>query len=190
VIGNDVVDLADPEAREVALHPRFDARVFAEGERALLRLSAERPRLRWALWAAKEAAYKCARQLDPGARFHPRELVVEGDVVRHGARRFLVRVREEGGALHAVAVPVRGAARGVCAGVARCEGDAGSAARGLALAAAARRLGAAPEELEIVRSGRRPLLLRRGRPAGLALSLSHHGRFAAFALAPAAGECA
>jgi len=190
VIGNDVVDLADPETREAALHPRFDARVFAPGERALLRRAAERPRLRWALWAAKEAAYKCARQLDPGARFHPRELVVEGNVVRHGARSFLVRVREADGALHAVAVPAPGAARGVCSGVALCEGEPGSAARRLALAAAARRLGASAEELEIVREGRRPLLLRRGRRAGLALSLSHHGRFAAFALAPAAGGCA
>ena len=57
----------------------------------------------------------------------------------------------------------------------------------LALRAAARLLGAAAEELEIVREGRCPRLLRRGGPSGLALSLSHHGRFAAFALAPGRG---
>jgi 4'-phosphopantetheinyl transferase superfamily protein len=190
VIGNDVVDLADPEASEAALHPRFDARAFAPAERALLARAADPTRLRWALWAAKEAAYKAARQLDPGARFHPREFVVEGGAVRNGALRFLCRVREAGGALHAVAVPAPGEPGAARAGVARvrCEDDAGSAARRLALRAGARLLGVAAAELAIVREGRRPQLLLRGRPAGLALSLSHHGRFAAFALAPAAGE--
>ena len=32
MIGNDVVDLGDDEAREGAQHPRFDARVFTAGE--------------------------------------------------------------------------------------------------------------------------------------------------------------
>jgi phosphopantetheinyl transferase (holo-ACP synthase) len=187
VIGNDVVDLADPETRPEALHPRFDARVFAPAERAWLARAADPARLRWALWAAKEAAYKAARQLDPAARFHPREFVAEDGAVRFGARRFLVAVRETGAVLHAVALPAPGASGALRAGVARSDGDAGGAARCLALRAAARILGASAHELEIVREGRVPRLLRRGRPAGLALSLSHHGRFAAFALA-ASGE--
>lgn len=186
MIGNDVVDLADPEAREAALHPRFDARAFASAERELLARAADATRLRWALWAAKEAAYKAARQLDPGVRFHPREFVVEGGSVRNGALRFLFRVREAEGALHAVAVPAPGAPGSARAGVVklRCEDEAGSAARRLALRSAAHLLGVAAGELAIVREGRRPKLLLSGRPAGLALSLSHHGRFAAFALAP------
>lgn len=187
MIGNDVVDLADPEAHPEALHPRFDARVFAPEERARLARSADPARLRWALWAAKEAAYKAARQLDPAARFHPRAFVAEAGAVRFGARRFLVAVRETGAALHAVALPAQGAPGALRAGVVRCHGEAGSAARSLALRTAARMLGAPAAELEILREGRIPLLVRRGRPAGLSLSLSHHGRFAAFALV-ASGE--
>ena len=41
MVGDDVVDLADPEARADALHPRFDARVFAPAERAALAASAD-----------------------------------------------------------------------------------------------------------------------------------------------------
>ena len=37
MLGNDVVDLGDPECREARLHPRFDARVFTPEERTALR---------------------------------------------------------------------------------------------------------------------------------------------------------
>jgi phosphopantetheinyl transferase (holo-ACP synthase) len=183
VIGNDVVDLRDPESAPAALHPRFDARAFCDEERACLAAAADPGRLRWALWAAKEAAYKAARRLDPSLRFHPRRFVVEGDAVRHGQRRFRVRVREAGGALHAVAAaegcdPERALAASAAVGEARAPG----AARALALAAAAPLFAAAPGELAVVREGRLPRLLLRGSPAPAVLSLSHHGRFAAFAL--------
>jgi len=58
MLGNDIVDLADPEACESTLHPRFDARVFAAPERVLLAAAADRGALRWALWAAKEREYR------------------------------------------------------------------------------------------------------------------------------------
>jgi hypothetical protein len=62
-------------------------------------------------------------------------------------------------------------------------GGARAAARTLALAAAARLLGARPTDLALGREARMPRLLLRGVPAPAVLSLSHHGRFAAFALA-------
>jgi len=190
MLGNDVVDLGDPEAREAALHPRFDARVFGESERALLEAAAERPALRWALWAAKEAAYKAARRLDPALPFHPRSFVVEGDLVRHGARRFRVRVERSAGAVHAVALAIELEARGALARV--CAVPAGSspgaAARALARRAAAALLGVPPGAFEVARDGRVPRLLLRGAACGLTLSLSHHGRLAACALAPAGAD--
>ncbi len=66
-IGNDVVDLSDPETRQQGLHPRFDERVFDPRERALLGDSDSPHVLRWAFWAAKESAYKALKRLDPGA---------------------------------------------------------------------------------------------------------------------------
>ncbi|MFB3117247.1 MAG: 4'-phosphopantetheinyl transferase superfamily protein, partial [Myxococcota bacterium] len=73
LVGNDVVDLHDPETLQEALHPRFDARVFTSVELEALSVSApasaSRHELRWTLWAAKESAYKLAKKLDPSVRF-------------------------------------------------------------------------------------------------------------------------
>ena len=69
MVGDDVVDLGDPEAR--AVHPRFDARVFGTAERALLAASREPECLRWVLWAAKEAAWKLAAKRGPRPIFSP-----------------------------------------------------------------------------------------------------------------------
>lgn len=189
MLGNDVVDLSDAETLESTLHPRFDARVFSAPERALLARAADRRALRWSLWAAKEAAFKAARRLDPALCFHPRAFVVERGLVRHAARCFRVRIARSGVLIHAVAelaeVPASGALARSC--TVAPGASPGAAARALARSVAARLLGADPAELEIVPgAGRAPRLLHRGAASGLALSLSHHGRFAGCALAAAA----
>ena len=71
MVGNDVVDLRDPDADASTLHPNFDLRAFAEPERASLVDCADAGRERWAMWAAKEAAYKLARRLGGGAAVNP-----------------------------------------------------------------------------------------------------------------------
>src|SRR3990172_11249674 len=101
MVGDARVDLGDPEARESALPPRFDARVFAPAERAALGASPASGRLRWILWAAKEAAYKLARKLDPGVAFSPSRFVVSLDATLRGRVAFAggaarVRVRRAG----------------------------------------------------------------------------------------------
>ena len=93
MIGNDVVDLRDPETRPGAQHARFDARVFAASERLALERSRDAGRLRWILWAAKESAFKAARRCDPATVFAPSHFVVElGEGlrgrVRHAGRDF------------------------------------------------------------------------------------------------------
>ena len=64
MIGNDVVDLEDPETRPETFRPRFDERVFDPVERRAIAHDPRPHARRWAHWAAKEAAYKLARQLD------------------------------------------------------------------------------------------------------------------------------
>jgi phosphopantetheinyl transferase (holo-ACP synthase) len=185
MLGNDVVDLSDPEAGESALHPRFDERVFVASERALLAASREPRALRWALWAAKEAACKAARRRDPRLAFRPRGFVVQGDRVRHAAGEFRVRVEREGDALHAVALSAGAAPRRLAARSAELPPglSPGVAVRALARRVAAALLGAGAAELEIVARDRVPLLLLRGEPCAAALSLSHHGRRIACAVA-------
>ncbi|MEW6273198.1 MAG: 4'-phosphopantetheinyl transferase superfamily protein [Thermodesulfobacteriota bacterium] len=191
MLGNDVVDLADPETRAGARHPRFDARVFTAAELAALRASAEPERLRWLLWAAKEAAYKAARKDDPAVTFSPRAFAAcltsrDRATVRHGARLFAVALDADRERVHAVAAIEPGDASG--ARLAGCERipletqrDPGRAVRALAIARVARLLGVAEAELAIVRDGRIPRLVRPGGAGVGDLSLAHHGRFVAFA---------
>jgi phosphopantetheinyl transferase (holo-ACP synthase) len=185
MLGNDVVDLARCE--HGARHPRFDARVFSESERALIARDASQ-RVRWLLWAAKEAAYKAAKQLDAATVWAPARFEVSlesrtGGVVRHGAREFALRVEEHAGFVHALASG-DAFARTLHAGVeALAGGDASPAARAFACRALAPRLGIAPLRLSIAKRGRIPVLCIDGRAARAELSLSHHGRFVAFACA-------
>jgi len=187
MIGDDVVDLADPEARADALHPRFDARVFAPAERAALAASADPGRLRWVLWAAKEAAYKLASQRDPRVVFSPRRFAVSlgarlpGRVLWPGGAAR-VQVRRVGDAAHATARPLDAPGGGLARGVARIApgDDPSREARELARRGVARRLGLDARALYVVRRGRIPRLELPGGRA-LALSLSHHGAFVSFA---------
>jgi len=188
MMGNDVVDLGDPESRAEARHPRFDRRVFDETERALIGASAQPERTRWLLWAAKESAYKAARKEDPHTVFAPSCFVVrpEGDArvsVAVGERRFQVDLGAGADHVHAVARAEGDSPDAICTAIAKLpELSTGSdAARWLAIATLSRLLGVAPEELALRRDGRIPSLWLRDRRSSADLSLSHHGRFVAFA---------
>jgi phosphopantetheinyl transferase (holo-ACP synthase) len=194
MVGNDLVDLSDRETSAAEIHPRFDTRVFTAEELAVLHGSAAPARLRWILWAAKEAAYKLARKEAPVV-FSPRRFrtALAGSgraVVTHAGRSFAVTIAVRRDHVHAVACsgPVR---RGwtLVSGVRRLGAaapggpapDPGVAVRAFTIARLARRLGVAAAELSIEREGRIPRLVLRGRPAGADLSLSHHGGLVGFA---------
>jgi phosphopantetheine--protein transferase-like protein len=191
MVGNDVVDLGDPETEARVRHPRFDERVFTGVERAALRMSAEPERLRWVLWAAKEAAYKLAKKDDARTVLSPRTFEVcltrrDRARVQHGARSFLVALDVDRERVHAVATAERGdAPRLLLAGCERIPADGATtpsaAARALALAGVAAALRVCPAELAVVSGGRIPRLVRADGAALGDLSLSHHGRFVAFA---------
>jgi len=196
MVGNDVVDLGDVDARTGARHPRFDERVFAPSERRRIAASADGEQLRWILWAAKESAYKLARRGDARAVFAPTRFVVELDdrrrgCVRHAGRTYPVRVTLDGDCVHVVATlpDIRDVLAGTRRIAARRDGAASREARELAIAAAAMRLRVDARALTITREKRIPRLrLREGGREVALLSLSHHGRFVAYACAfPGAG---
>jgi holo-[acyl-carrier protein] synthase len=188
MIGNDVIDLRDPEAQPDARHPRFDRRVFARQERQALARSGAPARLRWILWAAKEAAYKVARKLDGSVVFSPPLFVVSLDAdlrgtVAHEGTRFDVSVEESPECVHALASDASSSGGRRVARVARLAdgADPSAAARTLAVEDVASLIGASPDDLEVEKEGRVPILLAHGERSGIDLSLSHHGRFVAFA---------
>ena len=192
MLGNDVVDLSDPETQGPR-HARFDARVFTREERAALAAAPDPDRLRWSLWAAKEAAYKCLKKLAPETCFSPARFAVRLDTetsgtVEAGGRRLRVALFREGDALHAVASDTADPGAALRALAQRSDDeDPSQAVRALAREAVAAELGCHPEQLAIVRDGRRPRLRGIGGLPELDLSLSHHGRFVAAALERALG---
>jgi phosphopantetheinyl transferase len=187
------VDLRDRSVAAGPRHPRFDARVFAPAEHRALRESAAPNPLRWAFWAAKEAAYKVAKKLDGATVWSPLRFVVhlerglERDLegaVEHAGREIPVRVEADAERVHAIATDAREAFARIRARVAELPApgaDPSAAVRALARADLAPLLGTSPEALEIGRRGRIPVLCVAGSEAPLDLSLSHHGRFVAWA---------
>jgi len=188
MVGNDVVDLGDREVLEGPTHPRFDDRVFGAEERRRIRESSVPGRTRWVLWAAKEAAFKLARKCDPRVVFSPRRFGVSLGLpgratVRHEEQTFSVRIATPGHALHALALePSRSGGRFVWAVEACRPGDDPSrAARSLAARVLAEEIHLPQSALHFEKQGRIPSIRVDGRDELLDLSISHHGRYVAFA---------
>lgn len=210
MLGNDVVDLEDVDARPETFRRRFDARVFADEEREAIAADEHPQARRWAHWGAKEAAYKLARQVDPRFVFAPARLVARFEPARSssgGAPRLRERrgrmILEAGPAkavnpvelrsfetseyVHVVALPAGSDWATVAMAVAplaESREDPGLAVRRLALRRIADELGVESGRLSIGRRDRIPTVELDGKTTRLALSLSHHGRFVAFAMAP------
>lgn len=186
MLGNDVVDLGDPETAD--RHRRFDARVFHPTERALIDASPTPARTRWLLWAAKESAYKAARKADPRTVFTPSRFVVRVEDGGHatvdaGNRAFRAEVASGPHVVHVVAHALDDAPGGWCAAVTTCPPGVSpsDAVRRLAIARLAAHLDTAPDDLAIRRDGRIPAVWIGGIRSNADLSLAHHGRFVAFA---------
>lgn len=85
-VGNDVVDLAAPGNIGKSSDARFCGRVFTAEERDWIAGAALPDALLWAIWAAKEAAYKAVSRDDPAVCSVPRRYKINGD-----SSRFIFR---------------------------------------------------------------------------------------------------
>ena len=189
MIGNDVVDLSDPESFRDASHLRFDRRVFTPEEFEALSTDHTDVQRRWILWSAKEAAYKAARRECAGVTFSPARFVVNLNrslfgSVRVGIRRWPVRVWIDGNCVHAVvsenesfANTLSGSRRLMTADLR----DPSQGVRRFAIASIAAGLGVSASDLRIEKTNRIPHLIVAGEIAPVGLSLSHHGSYAGFA---------
>ena len=71
-VGNDVVDLKEPENCGKYADDRFLKRVLTAEERALIAEVGPSDWLLWSFWAAKEAAYKAVSSDAPSVCSIPR----------------------------------------------------------------------------------------------------------------------
>jgi hypothetical protein len=187
VVGDDVVDLDDPALG--LTHPRFAERVCDEDERGRLAADPRPSALLWALFAAKEAAFKAVSKRGAVPVFAHRRFSVSADLtaVRYGSLALPLRVERGDGFVHAVA-----GARATIAVVRRIPpgADPSEAVRALVARVVGARLGVPASEIAIERTPRHdaydglgpPRLVVRGEPSPLDLSMSHDGRFVSFAV--------
>jgi hypothetical protein len=210
MLGNDVVDLQDADSRPETFRPRFDERVFADSERRAIARDTRSLSRRWAHWGAKEAAYKLARQLDPEFVFQPKKLVVDfealppdagrrfercgrieiADLAAGGIERVEIRSLETPDHVHVVALPSGADWGAVDADAVALESedeDPSEAVRRLARREIARSLAVSEARLAIGKRGRIPTIELDGDEIPLSLSLSHHGRWIAYAMTPRIG---
>jgi len=207
-VGNDVVDLDDPANRGKSGDVRFLARVFTAAERELIARSAAPDSLLWALWAAKEAAYKAVSGGNLPVCSIPRRYPVRLDDEPAGADFAAVggdeltgqvgtpcgavalRITVTGDYVHAVAAKPNAAIAGIIRRVDRMDevgdpGDASAFVRQRLAAEISRHLGCPLDDLTVrmdPSGSGAPYVFLRDRPLAAEVSLSHDGRFAAFAL--------
>lgn len=197
-VGNDIVDRKSPEAAGKSRDRRFLRKALTPLEQEAVAGAPDPDLALWSLWAAKEAAYKAVSKSFPDISAAPRRYCVTlaandpaggpGGVVQTPAGRVPVRVFRGRKYLHCIAVtagpedfetldyshaPIR-------------PGRESEMVREMAIGRIASRLDIRPEAIRIVRrknAGRPgpPLAVAGGRELDLDISLSHHGRFAAYA---------
>lgn len=210
MLGNDVVDLRDVDARSKTFRQRFDERVFSAEERLAIVHDSDSHARRWAHWAAKEAAYKLARQIDSTFMFAPSRLIAHFSPVairrgdgfeRRGTLVFERRSIKQGFPLialpkvelrsfetseriHLVAAPETVDWRTIDFAVQRMEPgeqDSSIAVRRMVMDDLAGRLGVSAKRLSIGRRGRIPTVLLEDAEIDAPLSLSHHGAWIGYA---------
>ena len=185
-VGNDVVDLTDPSVLRHHEDAGFVERVCADDERTRIATARDL----WALFAAKEAAYKALVKLGASPGFGHRSLRVAAGraSVTWRSLRLELSVGGDDDHVHAVAWSAGAApAARVVRGDA-CDSES-ARARAVLRALVAERLGCEPGSLEVVREPEPlawdgygpPRLVRRGATLDVDVSLSHDGCFAAAA---------
>ena len=199
-VGNDIVDLVDPGNIWKSADERFCRRVFNAAELSVIAGSARPDSLLWAIWAAKEAAYKATSRGDPSVCSIPRKYPVFLETAaRSGSHETLkgrvttplgdvsVYVFIEGEALHAIAVKNAEDFTGIVFRVERVDGNVGDPSafvRKILLEEMAWRLGCSVDDLSVFKEKKRPrapFISFRGGRLPVEISLSHDGHFAAFA---------
>jgi phosphopantetheine--protein transferase-like protein len=202
-VGNDVVDLAAPGNLGKSGDGHFLGRVFTAEERALIAGAARPDALLWAFWAAKEAAYKAVSRGDPAVCSIPRQyrVVLDTENAAGTATRLAGKVITPRGELvlrialtadwvHVLAAGSEAALDRLCQRVEGMDGagDPSAFVREALLREIARRLDCPAGDLSIVKDPDGPgvpRVLFRGRFLAAEVSLSHDGRFTAFAFDPA-----
>lgn len=208
IVGNDIVDLHAAEAEGKSRDLRFIDKVLTDAERLGFGHAVFQDKYLWAVWAAKETAYKSVVKDNPGVASWPKRYEVVFDpcfsypfcsatvnapfasvgVILYINENYIHCI----GSSSAGVCPdtlIRGVEKmnlKVCSSIGNDPKLESKTARQAAVRRISEYLDLPSGEIEIRRNIKRsrsgpPVVYIRGNPSDIDLSLSHHGRFAAFA---------
>jgi len=207
-LGNDIVDLNDPFAREKGRCRRYASRVLSFRELVWWEESRDPSRLLWTCWSAKEAAYKAFRKIAGPVPFLPKRIEMTEDpgerepelrgTVDTPWGKALFRLLRESTHVHALCAPaeenILDRARWHIDGMTpmssgekeEVAADPSRAVRRAAVKVLAPILGVREEDIRIIRNHGGavtsvPILLVGNKELPVDLSLSHDGRYVAVA---------
>lgn len=217
-IGNDIVDLKAPENKGKSRDRRFLARVFTPEEQAVIKEAIDPDAILWAIWAAKEGAYKALSKGDDLLPSIPRRYIVifsgenqhlndrranadEEEIILTGevhtpAGPVSFRTLWAAGYIHCLVIADAGNDTKIFEHVWDFKGDTdpSNELRQAARTSLASLLGVRPTDLEIRRlrtalGDGPPQVLLKGCPTDVDISLSHDGVYGAAAFCwPMVGE--
>jgi len=203
--GNDVVDLLDPANAGKGRDSRYRAKILTNAENEFVGKAPDSDKALWLFWAAKETAYKVVRKIRADVKYLPRRYEVhlaggdllkesvDGKVMIMGKEAVFVRFFSHFDYVHCIGTDNIKALDKICSGVAilpaltdPAEVDVSLAARRHLTAALADYCHVIPEALEIKRLKKNGILqppgvYLAGKKMNIDVSLSHDGRFTAFA---------
>jgi len=201
LIGNDIVDLMDPQARGKSRDIPFMDRVFTPDERCLIQDSSNPDMMLWTLWTGKETGYKALRRRSPAVSSAPRRYEVhlpctgdhipESGTVHTPCGPVSIRFCITGEYVHCVGATTDEEVDAISWDVQKMPRTQSSCDESLFVREMAKRgisawLDEQPEAVDIIRPEQDhglapPVIKIRGRNPSINLSMSHDGRFAACA---------
>jgi len=201
LIGNDIVDLADPQARGKSRDTRFINRVFTLDEQQKILNSDEPDIFLWSLWAGKETGYKAISKTHPAVSSSPRHYEIklsdsplpESGIVYTPCGPVPVRFFITGEYIHCIGASTDEGIGSIVWDVQKILQPQFSPdyqsdfVRNMAGKKISRYLKEDPEAIEIIRpKGHRglgpPAVYAGGKRTAIDISMSHDGRFAACAV--------
>ena len=204
-VGNDIVDLAEPENIGKSSDKRFCRRVFNPRELSLIANSDRPDSILWALWAAKEAAYKAVSRGDPSVCSIPQKypVIIEADAgaladsplignVTTPLGELPVQIFIDAEMVHVIAAGTVDDLARIIFRVGQVDADNADPprfARKVLLEEISRHICCSVGDLSVAKEKRRPwapFISFRGSRLSVDISLSHDGRFVACAFDPAA----
>ena len=190
MIGNDIIDLDLTKAKTDWKRRGFLNKIFTSSEQEFIN-SSEDPFLTvWKLWSIKESAYKLNMKYDTSRRFNPSKIECHlskllPTSVTIGTKKYYSNTLQTDEYIYSYASekPLNNSTHTIVNRASQDYCGESQYCHNLASTAIASNLNVASSEIDIIKSkDGMPLVYHRHTQLDLHLSLTHHGKYAAYSI--------